>query len=110
MKQEKEVLWIVNLLKSKKFTKKLLGKTIGGCIKDFERFAGASENNTEFRKWFYLMVEEGIFEFFEKSVKRHIPVDTYIINIKKFRTRLFKLIQFGKDFYDLAINYYLSFH
>lgn len=99
MKPEKEVFWIVNLLKSK-FVRKLLGEFIVGCRYEFERVAGASENNKSFKEWMDILIEEGCFEPFGKRKFVGGTIDTYVIDKNKLIKRLRK-IEFYKDIRNL---------
>jgi len=97
MKPEKEVLWMVNLLKSK-FVKKKFGFSIGGYKSEFEKVAKASESNKEFRKWFDKLVEDGTIEIFEKKSigKGRNFVNTYVIDVSKLYKKL-KEIELAKN-------------
>jgi len=89
MKSEIEFKWIVNLLNSKYLKGGFIRKQIGGCKRDFEVEAGASENDKEFRKWINLLIEEGILEFFKKkSVGTSKMVDTYVIKYNELESLL----------------------
>lgn len=72
MKDEKECEWLVNLLNSELFKH-------SGCKSDFERVAGASENNKDFRRWIDLLIERECVVF--SCVKN--GVDTYVVDRKK---------------------------
>jgi len=58
MKKEVEWKWIVNLLSSD-YVKSSFGNNKSGCKRDFEKIAGASENNKEFHFWLEFLIENG---------------------------------------------------
>ena len=81
MKEEQEFLWLVNLLKSD-FSK------LGGCKKDFEKCAGASENSKLFKELFEeLKNDESIF-FVENKSTTGKSVDIYMLDKKKLVKKL----------------------
>lgn len=82
MREVTEILWIVNLLNSE-----LSGNTfkiVGGDKSEFEKFAKAPTNNSEFTKWFRKMIELGCIEYkgFEEGEKGH-PKKIYEMNYGK---------------------------
>jgi hypothetical protein len=58
MKPEKEFKWLVILLNSQ-YIGGWIKKVRGGCKRDYEKIVGARENDSEFAKWFYGLVQEG---------------------------------------------------
>ena len=86
MKEEIEWKWLVNLLtEGTAHMNGFLRKVKPACVKDFERLAGASENNKYFKEWFNTMAKKGVFEFYEL---RNKYVKTYIINVKLMNKEL----------------------
>ena len=102
MKPEKEVLWIVNLLKSR-FVKRKFGGSIGGCKSDFEKVARASENNKDFRGWIDKLIEEGSIEFFERKRVIGKSVNTYVVNSRRLVKRL-KNTEFYNSMKEIVLN------
>jgi len=89
MKPEKEVLWMVNLLNSK-YVKRSFGVSYGGYKSDFEKVAGASENNKYFRAWLNLLIEEKILEPYKDKKTNTFgnDIQTYVINSNKLLAKL----------------------
>jgi len=86
MKEEKEVLWLVNLLKRKE----LSNKNVGGFRYEFEKCSGSSLNNPQFHKLFNELVKEGSLELIERKKNKFGKyVDIYILKpimiIKRLR-------------------------
>ena len=84
VKEEKEVLWIAKILRSKFCDNRT--KLFGGCKTDFEKAVGASENSKDFRSWFDSQVQDGSIVFFEKRTIGNFGnfVDTYIARHDSF--------------------------
>ena len=82
MKEEVEFKWIVNLLNSP-FVKGVFNNN-GGCKKDFERYAGASENNSKFSTWFNQMNDCNAIQYsgFKKSSHGR-NIESYVIIFKE---------------------------
>lgn len=89
MKKEVELKWIINILNSLYLKGGLFKKKIGGCKKDFEKCAGASESDKAFRIWLDSLIEEGYFEEFEERIiGRGSPVKTYLVIPERFEELL----------------------
>ena len=89
MKEEIEFKWIINLMASKHVKGFFTVYPI--CKKDFERVAGAGENNKAFSKWFYFMVNTGSIEYYDNEKSRGFITDRYLVNKKIIYKRLQKL-------------------
>jgi len=81
MKELTEFYWIVNLLSDNELADTFLFKN-GGSIKEFEKKAKASINNSEFRKWFHQMISSDIIVSMGHEENTH-GIDTKIYTIKK---------------------------
>lgn len=62
MKEEAELRHLSILYNSNHFTKKILGNSVGGCLSDFSRLCGMSENDYKFRQWLKKMITLRILE------------------------------------------------
>ena len=94
MKPEKEVLWIVKLLKARKFS---------GCKSEYERIAGASDKNKVFRNWIGELIDSGILESDGNKDMVGGVIAVYKINRSKLIKRL-KDIPCWIDISDIAVE------
>ena len=106
MKPEKEVFWLVNILKSN-FKRKTFGKSIGGHKSEFEQVANSSLNSKEFRTFLQELIDSGCLEFLEKKYGRGGWLNTYVINEKKIMKKI-KSTEFGGKFYKACFDHYTS--
>lgn len=92
MRSEIEFKWIVNLLNSQFLKGGVFGERIGGCLKDFEIVAGASQNAINFNKWAKELIGNGTFEFVReiKNPRGGKSKITYAIIFPKLESKLFK--------------------
>jgi len=84
MKEEKEIVWLVNLLNSPNFSNSFF-KERGGSRKDFEEEINGSINDKYFRKWFDSLLENGIVKFvrYENNERGGNRTKIYVINKSK---------------------------
>lgn len=95
MKEEKEVAILIKLYNSPYAKKGFFKSQKSACIKDFERFLNAPENDSSFRIWIKEMKEFGVIEFSEKIKAGHLNVDGYFVNREAIIKRLKEI-----DFYS----------
>lgn len=107
MKEEKEVYWLIKILKTE-FKKKVLGKSKGGCKSEFARAVGVSRMDKDFRKFLNELINSGCLEYFQEAKMNGGFIVTYVINEKKI-WNMIKNNGFGKNFYDMAVNDYTGF-
>lgn len=93
MKSEKEIKWISILYKSsycKHLLKNLKIYYKSGCIKDFERLLGCSENEKEFRFWFRKLRDIDVFVHHGEVNRGNGVFPGYIVDGNR-------LIQYSKE-------------
>jgi len=104
MKEEKEILWIANLLT----TKNLSHKKRGGTFKEFESVANNSYLDKDFRKWFKKMLDVEAIKFLEyKNNNQGKPTKIYLIDYPKMFKHLNQFELFDK-LYDISIDYHYA--